>query len=355
MSISELQNFYKSSLSKACTAGATNIYVSTKPTPTNGFLVISPGTESLREIIKYTGTGTDGDGDYVTVLADGDRGLGGTTDQTHEVGESIRMNYTAEHQKEIDDTISAIVSAGAPDSSTTVKGIVKLSSAPVSAIEPIAVGDNDTRLNETTGLTEDQEDALAGGGDFGTPSASNKFLTEEIFPTLLVTPQVVVFTSSGTWTKDAGLKYIVVEGVGGGGGADSDLDDEKGSGGGYFRKLILASALGATETVTVGGGGGRVSFGGAPNGGNTSFGAHATANGGTGGGAGGTATGGDINIQGQTGNRGSGGTGGNYSISGSSMLGIGGIGGSQPTGYGAGATEDYDGTAGIVIVTEYYT
>lgn len=162
-----------------------------------------------------------------------------------------------------------------------------------------------------------------------------------------------------SWTgrspKDAGLKYIVVEGVGGGGGGDIDFDDAKGSGGGYFRKLIVAADLGSTETVTVGAGGGRVSSGTAPNGGNTSFGSHATGNGGTGGGAGGTATGGDINIQGQQGNRGSGGTGGNYSTSGSSMLGLGGLSGNAPTGYGSGATENYDGAPGIVIVTEYYS
>lgn len=147
MAISTLQNFYKETIAVACTTGATNIYVTTKPTPTNGYLVISSGTESLREIIKYTGTGTDGTGDYVTVASAGDRGLGGTTDQAHEVGETVRMNYTAEHQTEIDDAINAIVAGGAVDASTTNKGISKLSVAPASATEPIAVGDNDPRLS----------------------------------------------------------------------------------------------------------------------------------------------------------------------------------------------------------------
>jgi len=149
MAISELQNFYKVKLTKACSAGATNIYVTTKPIPINGFLVISPKSESLREVIKYTGTGTDGDGDYVTVLNVSDRGLGGTTAQAHEVGEPVRMNYTAEHQKEIDDTINAIVAAGAPDASTTVKGIARLSTAPVDPTIPIAVAVTDTALVKT--------------------------------------------------------------------------------------------------------------------------------------------------------------------------------------------------------------
>jgi hypothetical protein len=202
MAISNLQNFYKVKLTKACSAGATNIYVTTKPTPVNGFLVISPKSESLREVIKYTGTGTDGDGDYVTVLNVSDRGLGGTTAQAHEVGESVRMNYTAEHQKEIDDTIAAIVAAGAPDASTTVKGIARLSTAPVDPTIPIAVGTNDARLNATTGLTTDKENALAGGGAFGTPSSTNKFVTEDFqvdyINTLLQgTSPVVESTASG--------------------------------------------------------------------------------------------------------------------------------------------------------------
>lgn len=44
-----------------------------------------------------------------------------------------------------------------PDASTTVKGVVKLSTAPASATEPIAVGTNDTRLttaSEITGTTQ---------------------------------------------------------------------------------------------------------------------------------------------------------------------------------------------------------
>lgn len=100
MSLLTLQNFYKETIAVACTAGATNIYVSTKPTPSEGYLVISAGTESLREIIKYTATGTDGTGDYVTVTL-ANRGLGGTTDQSHEVGETVRMNYTAGHYTDI--------------------------------------------------------------------------------------------------------------------------------------------------------------------------------------------------------------------------------------------------------------
>lgn len=55
--------------------------------------------------------------------------------------------------------------------SATGLGTVKLKTAPVSAANPIAVGDNDPRIPTT-----DQGAALAGTG---TPSASNKFVTAD--------------------------------------------------------------------------------------------------------------------------------------------------------------------------------
>ena len=62
--------------------------------------------------------------------------------------------------------------AGAPDASTTTKGITKMSVAPVSAANPIAVGDNDPRVP-----TQGENDALVGTS--GTPSSSNKYVTND--------------------------------------------------------------------------------------------------------------------------------------------------------------------------------
>jgi hypothetical protein len=189
-------------------------------------------------------------------------------------------------------------------------------------------------------------------------SGSNTFSGTTTFSGATVgfgTATTTIFTSSGTWTKDPGLKYIVVEGVGGGGGCDTD-DEGAGSAGGYFRKTISASDLPSTVTVTIGSAGGSNSVSSnATAGGTTTFGSYATSTGGDrNSGPGGSATGGDINISGQNGQSGSTGTGGNYSLGGSSMLGRGGIGGGATTGYGAGANEGQSASAGIVIVTEYY-
>lgn len=144
---------------------------------------------------------------------------------------------------------------------------------------------------------------------------------------------VAPFTSNGTWTKStySGLKFVqvITTGAGGGGGgaagATSDTTSEHAGGGGGAGataiEMLAASALGATETVTVGTAGtaGANSGGNGGAGGNSSFGTSPfhTANGGalgsgTGangnacttdadsgaGGAGGTASGGDVNITG---------------------------------------------------------
>jgi hypothetical protein len=92
------------------------------------------------------------------------------------------------------------------------------------------------------------------------------------------------FTSSGTWTKPAGITWVMIEAVGAGAGGSSQSQQSAGGGGGAgFQQLFLASTLGATETVTIGAGGAGGTDGGeslGAVGGNTTFGSHLSAKGG---------------------------------------------------------------------------
>jgi len=137
-------------------------------------------------------------------------------------------------------------------------------------------------------------DALSGGGNFGTPSASNKFVTEEKLDNSTIRRVYDFAGSPHTWTKLAGLKRLKVQVWGGGGSgaaryAGTTTNVAKGgSGGGYKEWIFEESQLSASHTVTIGAGGAAVvrSVSGdtnGNNGGNTTFGALITAYGGGGG------------------------------------------------------------------------
>lgn len=325
------------------------------------------------------------------------------------------------------------------NASTTVKGVTKLSVPPISATDPIAAGDNDPRLpvyaasstgNDSYAITVSpaptayavnqhyfvQFDVTNTGAatldvnglgaksilsTAGTALSESAIGAGQVIEVVydgtqfrLVSstniPSVISYTSSTTWNKPTGLKFILVELQAPGGGAGyaednggGDAQGGGGGGGGYTRKLIAASALGSSETVTIGAvGTGGTS--GTPNGtagGTTSFGSIVSATGGSGGsgglnaggagGAGGTGTGGDISLPGQAGTAGVpanaalSGRGGNshlgwgaYGVSGNSD-GIAGTnyggGGSGASRTGAGGSQSGGaGGAGIIVVTEYF-
>lgn len=104
-------------------------------------------------------------------------------------------------------------------------------------------------------------------------------------------PQVMVFTTSDTWSKPAGAKYIDVEvqGDGGAGGGAQTTNASQvsfgsgGSAGGHSFSRLDAASVTDSVTVTVGQGGVGVAGAGGGAGTGSSFGAYVTANGGTGG------------------------------------------------------------------------
>ncbi len=223
--------------------------------------------------------------------------------------------------------------------------------------------------------TDNEKAALA--GNFGALSSLNRFVTETF---LNQTTTQQTFNSSGTWTKLTGLKRVRVRlwGAGGSGGCTTDVAGEVGGGGGggYIEYWFEASALGATEAVTIGVGGAAVSgFATGNAGGNSTFGTLLTAYAGgagsqssTGGGGGGggslfsiggnasgstAGTAGDVlsgagGVSGvtagggaNTASAGAGGTGGN------AFYGGGGGGGVGTSSAGAGGTSKFGGAGGL--------
>jgi hypothetical protein len=93
------QNFFSTTLSAAIDASDTTIYLDSVPTPTEGYLVISSASASKREVIYYTSKGAN----FVTCPATGGRGVGNTTAQSHDQGETVEMNMVAQYFEALQD------------------------------------------------------------------------------------------------------------------------------------------------------------------------------------------------------------------------------------------------------------
>lgn len=212
--------------------------------------------------------------------------------------------------------------AGTVDASLSAKGIVETATtAEINAGTDFGSTGAYLFINpsffilSSRSLSLDEKNALSGGGQFGTPSTTNQFLTERTASSsTMFLPVVRAYTTGTTaWTKPAGLKYLKIKiyGAGGGSGGVTTISQasQGGGHGGYSEELVVASSLPISVTASIGSGG----TAGAGNGGNggpgsaTSFGSIASASGGSGGnGAGpdagratdGTGFSGDVNVTG---------------------------------------------------------
>ncbi len=258
------------------------------------------------------------------------RGFGGTSDVGHSagddikhvmVGEDLALTYTHVHKPGTDDTAAVthadILSLDADDHHTEVHTVestgphaqsglaagevLKASGAAAFDFGVLAHTDLDT-VGVDDHHTEDHAARHADGGADeldGDDLASGAAVVDSVLTadgagaatwedrTGYRFSQTIKFTGSGSFTKATypGLRMVVIHAVGsggGGGGVGSTISTEVragagGGGGGYGRSQVLASALSASETVTVGAGGaGGVGNADGADGNDSSVGAHAS-------------------------------------------------------------------------------
>jgi hypothetical protein len=106
---------------------------------------------------------------YINDLLDGTTKLNASSPYEYDATASI----TLANQLATKAYVDGVAIAGGADASTTVKGITKLSTAPASPTEPIAVGTNDTRVP-----TQGENDALVGDNTDIAVGTGNKFVTQ---------------------------------------------------------------------------------------------------------------------------------------------------------------------------------
>ena len=179
---------------------------------------------------------------YLADALNGDIAIDPTDPLYYSSDPTITLSTQLATKKYADD----LAIAGSPKASNTVYGITKLSVAAASAIDPIAVGDNDTRIP-----TQGENDALAGTS--GTPNSSNKYITDDNVNTGYDQEQTVRNSVNKFGEVDATSKYNMI--------AQSFVAGKTSQAGVYLYKIADTGSFTGTVTVSL-----RADSAGSPNG-----------------------------------------------------------------------------------------
>ena len=210
------------------------------------------------------------------------------------------MPFNYQSLKNLTNASFVSASIDSPDIAGLTVTAAKIADSAVIAAK-IATGAVNTTAGTVTGVLPVAKGGLATNSFAG---AYRAFFSNGSAPTagLHGIASLQVYTSSTTWSRPAGVRYIRVQLVGSGGGGSGH--GEGGGAGGYAERYLDVTGIASVGITIDGGGGGTYYSGAGGNAGGSSFGPHLSASAGHGanrqnqhsGGVSGNGSGGNLNI-----------------------------------------------------------